>query len=163
MDLWTPLITGHVIAAGYVLVLGLFNIFRRKRDRVHKIIGFTWVAAIAVTCISSFWIMDEGHFTWLHGLSAFTLITVTLGIISAARGNIPAHRGNMIGSYLGTLIAFIFAATAPGRRLPLLISTEPATVAFGAILILATATAFFFTLKRTVRRTAQPVAVRPLA
>ncbi|GAB3520081.1 DUF2306 domain-containing protein [Arthrobacter monumenti] len=158
MDLWTPLIAGHVIAASYVLVLGPFNIFRRKRDRIHKIIGFTWVTAIAVTCISSFWIMDEGHFTWLHGLSAFTLTTVTLGIISAARGNIPAHRGNMIGSYLGTLIAFIFAATAPGRRLPLLVSTEPATVAFAAILILATAAAFFFTLKRTVRTKPRPVA-----
>lgn len=69
----------------------------------------------------------------------------------------------MVGSYLGTLIAFIFAATAPGRRLPLLVSTEPATVAFAAVLILATVTAFFVSLKGTVRRKSRPVTVRPLA
>lgn len=151
MDAWTPLITAHVIAACYVLALGPVNIFRRRRDRIHKIIGFTWVAAIAATCILSFWIMDEGHFTWLHGLSVFTLITVSLGVFSAVRGNIPAHRGNMIGSYLGTLTAFGFAAAAPGRRLPVLISTEPAAVVFAAMLILVTVAAFVFTLRRTVR------------
>lgn len=158
MDPWTALIASHAIAASYVLVLGPLNIFRRRRDRIHRIIGLTWVAAIAFTCISSFWILSDGHFTWLHGLSAFTLTTVTLGVVSAVRGNIPAHRGNMIGSYLGTLIAFIFAATAPGRRLPLLISTEPATVLFAAILIVATAAALFFSLKRTAVR--KPIAVR---
>ncbi|WP_035769124.1 DUF2306 domain-containing protein [Arthrobacter castelli] len=150
MDPWTPLIAVHVIAASYVLVLGPVNIFRRRRDRIHKIIGFTWVTAIVTTCVLSFWIRDEGHFTWLHGLSLFTLTTVSLGVFSAVRGNIPAHRGNMIGSYTGTLIAFGFAAAIPGRRIPELISTEPATVVFIAALILVTAMAFVFTLRRTV-------------
>lgn len=150
MDAWTPLIAAHVIAACYVLALGPVNIFRRRRDRMHKIIGFTWVTAIVTTCVLSFWIMDEGHFTWLHGLSTFTLITVSLGVFSAVRGNIPAHRGNMIGSYLGTLTAFGFAAAAPGRRLPELVSTEPATVVFAVVLILATTAAFVLTLRRTV-------------
>ncbi|GAB3256611.1 DUF2306 domain-containing protein [Arthrobacter pigmenti] len=163
MDAWTALIAAHVIAACYVLALGPVNIFRRRRDRIHKIIGFTWVTAIATTCILSFWIMDDGHFTWLHGLSVFTLVTVSLGIFSAVRGNIPAHRGNMIGSYMGTLIAFGFAVAAPGRRLPDLISTEPATVAFAAGLLLVTVAAFVLTLKRTVRpahASRQPARVR---
>lgn len=151
MDAWTLLIAAHVIAACYVLALGPVNIFRRSRDRIHKIIGFTWTGAIVATCTLSFWIMDDGHFTWLHGLSTFTLITVALGIVSAVRGNIRAHRGNMIGSYAGTLIAFGFAVAAPGRRLPALISAEPATVVFAAVLILATVAAFFFTLRRTIR------------
>lgn len=152
MELWTPLIASHVIAAAYVLALGPVNILRRRRDRIHRIIGFTWVTAIAYTCISSFWILGDDRFTWLHGLSAFTIVTVTLGIISAVRGNIPAHRANMIGSYLGTLTAFIFAATAPGRRLPLLFSSDPGTAVFGAVLIGATVLAFWLALHSTGRR-----------
>lgn len=87
-------------------------------------------------CLSSFWIVSEGHFTWLHGLSAFTLITVTLGLISAIRDNIPAHRGNMIGTHIGTGIAFGFAVGEPSRSIPELLSVDPATGAFVAALVL---------------------------
>jgi len=156
MELWSWVIASHAIAAGYVLVLGPINIFRRSRDRVHKAIGGTWIAAMYYLCISSFWIQTDGGFTWLHGLSAFTLLSVTLGLVSAVRGNIPSHMGNMIGSYIGTLIAFIFAIMAPGRRIPQLLSDEPATLAFTAGLILASSASLLFTLRSLLRKQPQP-------
>jgi len=154
METWNWLIATHAIAAGYVLVLGPVNIFRRAKDRVHKAVGFTWIGAMYYLCISSFWIRTDGGFTWLHGLSAFTLLTVTLGLVSAIRGNIQAHRGNMIGSYLGTVIAFVFAILAPGRRIPLLFSEQPATLAFATLLVLSTSVALFFTFRNLFRKAA---------
>ncbi|NKX55591.1 DUF2306 domain-containing protein [Arthrobacter mobilis] len=152
MEHWNWLIATHAVAAGYVLVLGPLNIFRRAKDTVHKAVGFTWVGAMYYVCISSFWITHDGGFSWLHGLSAFTLLTVTLGLISAIRGNIAAHRGNMIGSYLGTATAFAFATLAPGRRIPALLAEDPATLAFAAALVLASSAALFLTLRGLTRR-----------
>ena len=125
METWNWLIATHAIAAGYVLVLGPMNIFRRAKDRVHKAVGFTWIGAMYYLCISSFWIRTDGGFTWLHGLSAFTLLTVTLGLVSAIRGKIQAHRGNMIGSWIGLMGAFVGAVAVPVRHIPTFVVTEP--------------------------------------
>lgn len=144
---WSPLITTHVIAALYVLVLGPINIFRRRRDRTHRFIGYTWVAAMYFVCISSFWIVTDGRFSWLHGLSAFTLITVTLGLVSAIRRNIVAHRANMIGSYIGIAVAFIFASTAPGRAIPRLLADDPATAVVVTALVLLTAGGLYLAVR----------------
>lgn len=149
---WNPLIAAHVIAALYVLVLGPLNIFRRRRDRTHRIIGYTWVLAMYFVCISSFWIVSDGTFSWLHGLSAFTIITVTLGLVSAVRRNIIAHRANMIGSYIGIAIAFAFALTAPGRAIPHLLATDPATAVVIAVLVLLTAGGLYLAVRPGVRK-----------
>ena len=93
MEPWNVLLASHVIAALFVLAIGPVQILRRRRDRIHRTMGYLWVAAMYYVCVSSFWIVSDGHFTWLHGLSAFTIVTVTLGLISAIRRNIPAHWG----------------------------------------------------------------------
>ena len=144
---WNPLIGAHVIAALYVLVLGPINIFRRRRDRAHRIIGYTWVCAMYFVCVSSFWIVTDGQFSWLHGLSAFTIVTVTLGLVSAIRRNIVAHRANMVGSYIGIAIAFIFASTAPGRAIPELLAGDPATAVVVTALVLLTAGGFYLAVR----------------
>lgn len=149
---WNPLVVAHVIAALYVLVLGPLNIFRRRRDRTHRIIGYTWVAAMYFVCVSSFWIVTDGHFSWLHGLSAFTIITVTLGLVSAIRRNIVAHRANMIGSYIGIGIAFVFAATAPGRAIPQLLADDPATAVVIGTLVLLTAGGLYLAVRPGARK-----------
>lgn len=148
---WSPLVAAHVIAALYALVLGPLNIFRRRRDRAHRIIGYTWVVAMYFVCASSFWIVSDGHFSWLHGLSAFTIITVTLGLISAIRRNIVAHRANMIGSYIGIAVAFAFAATAPGRAIPQLLADDPATAVVILVLIVLTAAALYLAVRPAPR------------
>jgi uncharacterized membrane protein len=126
MEPWNVLLASHVIAALFVLATGPVQILRRRRDRIHRTMGHLWVAAMYYVCFSSFWIVSDGHFSWLHGLSAFTIVTVTLGLISAMRRNIPAHRGNMIGSYIGIAVAFGFAVAAPGRAIPRLLGRGPA-------------------------------------
>jgi uncharacterized membrane protein len=113
MESWNVLLGSHVIAALFVLAIGPVQILRRRRDRIHRTMGYLWAASMYYVCFSSFWIVSDGHFSWLHGLSAFTIVTVTLGLVSAIRGNIKSHLGNMVGSYVGIAVAFIFVGARP--------------------------------------------------
>ncbi|WP_150307705.1 DUF2306 domain-containing protein [Planctomonas psychrotolerans] len=149
---WNPLLVTHVVAALYALVIGPVNIFRRRRDRTHRALGVVWAGAMYYVCVSSFWIVTDGHYSWLHGLSAFTILTVTVGILAAARGNVRAHRGNMIGSYLGLLAAFGFAATVPSRAIPRLLVTDPLTALLAATFVLGSVAVLYLTLKPRRRR-----------
>jgi uncharacterized membrane protein len=121
MHTWTVLIAGHAVAATLAMVLGAVNLARRPRgDLSHRIIGRTWIGSMYLTAFSSFWIQElrPGSFSWIHALSVLTIVTVSLGLWNARRGNVPAHAGNMIGSYLGLLGAFIGVVAVPNRLIP---------------------------------------------
>ena len=93
------------------------------------------------TAVTSFWIRDinEGAFSWLHVLSVVTLVTVTLGVVNARRGRIQAHRGNMVGSWLGAVGAMLAATAIPGRMIPTYAVAEPGgAVAFALSVLVMT-------------------------
>lgn len=161
MEPWNVLLVSHVVAALFVLAIGPFQVFRWRRDRVHRTMGYLWVAAMYYVCLSSFWIVTDGHFSWLHGLSAFTIVTVTVGLISAIRHNFPAHLGNMIGSYIGIAVAFVFAAAVPGRAIPRLLAEDPASALFVGGLVVLTVVVLFVSLKRGGRAGAPPPVPAP--
>lgn len=152
---FTPLIALHAVAAAYVLALGPVNIFRRRRDRIHRVIGYTWVVMMVVTCVSSFGIFGDEGLSWLHGLSAYTLFSVGAGLWSVLRSsNRLAHRYNMVGAYLGTLVAFLFAAAVPSRRIPQLALSDPASLALVVVLVLLTTVGYLLILLRGADRSA---------
>jgi uncharacterized membrane protein len=118
---WTPLIVLHAVAATLAMVLGAVNLLRRRRgDLPHRVIGRTWLGAMYLTALSSFGIQElrPGRFSWIHALSVLTLITLTLGLWNARKGRVAAHAGNMIGSYLGLIGAFIGVVVVPDRLIP---------------------------------------------
>lgn len=143
-----PIIVVHALTAAFVLALGPVNLVRRRRDRAHRFIGRTWVVAMGLTCASSFAIHPHG-FSWLHGLAVFTLISVGVAVVQIGRGNVPSHRANMIGSYLGTCIAFVFAATMPNRAIARMAVNSPLTMLAAATLVAATSAAFASLVIRT--------------
>ncbi len=128
MHAWTLLIVTHVFAALTSVVLGGYQVWRRpKGDGRHRLLGRAWVVLILWTAVSSFWIrhINDGAFSWLHVLSVVTLVTVTLGVVNALRGNVPAHRGNMVGSWLGSMGAMVAAVAVPGRMIPTYAVAQP--------------------------------------
>jgi len=121
MHSWTVLIGIHAVAATLALVLGAANLLRRRRgDRPHRVIGRAWLGFMYFTATSSFWIQQlrPGSFSWIHALSAFTIVTLSLGWWNARRGRIRAHAGNMIGTYAGLWGAFIGVVAVPSRLVP---------------------------------------------
>jgi uncharacterized membrane protein len=118
---WTPLVVIHAIAASLAMVIGIAQILRRRRgDRPHRAIGWTWVVLMYFTAGSSFFIrmIRPGSFSWIHALSALTIVTLTLGLWNARRGRPAAHAGNMIGTYLGLVGAFVGVVAVPSRLVP---------------------------------------------
>ncbi|UWF77664.1 MULTISPECIES: DUF2306 domain-containing protein [Microbacterium] len=125
MDLHTALIVVHAVAASFVILVGPVNILRRRKDAAHRLLGRTFALMLYLVCVSGMFIYSAG-FSVFHALAIFTFITTTLGILAIRRGNVIAHRANMIGSWAGTVTAGVFAATIPGRAIPALAVDEPA-------------------------------------
>ena len=105
-----------------------------------------WVVAMYWTVISSFFIqeLNPGRFSWIHGLSAFTFVTLTiglyLGITSRGRaGRARSHRGFMTGSYFGLLGAFVGAVVVPVRDIPQWAVHQPLALAGAALACIAVA------------------------
>ena len=59
------------------------------------------------------------------------------------------RRGFMVGSYLGTLIAFAFAALVPVRLIPQLLRSEPLIVAVTVLAVAAALTVLVVTVVRS--------------
>lgn len=154
----TPLVAVHAFAALTALLLGAWQLFwSRKGTPAHRIAGRAWVAAMLFVAVSSFGIQDlrPGHFSFLHILSVVTIVTVSLGVWDATRGNIASHRGNMTGSWIGLTFAFVFAVAIPERAVPTFVVTQPIGAAFALAAILMT-TALVIGLARVLESRTQP-------
>jgi|SRR5690349_5608233 len=107
----------HLAAVLPALLLGALQLATPKGTRLHRALGWLWVAAMATAAISSFWILGlnkAGGFSVVHLLSAWTLISLVCAIVFIRRGNVRAHKGFMVGTFLGLAGAGL-GALAPGR------------------------------------------------
>src|SRR5467141_3223954 len=114
-----PLTVLHIALALAALALGSAVLVRRKGTSSRKMLGRIWVALMAAVALSSFWIFEIRHGagpSLIHLLSAWTLISLVLAVWFIRRGNVRAHRGFMIGTFIG-LAAAGLGALAPGRAL----------------------------------------------
>lgn len=68
-----------------------------------------------VGCFLSFGITHKGSYSWLHGLAVYTIYQIFRGMRAIRAKNLRVHKRAMIGSYLGSVVAFIFAAAIPDR------------------------------------------------
>jgi uncharacterized membrane protein len=100
---WTPVIAAHAAMAGAALLVGAVVLARRKGTTSHRVLGWTWVVLMASLASISFAIRYNG-FSWIHGLSVYTLFALAFGVIHARRRNIKAHRITMISTFIGALV-----------------------------------------------------------
>ena len=115
----------HLCAVLPALVLGVVQLATPKGTRLHKDLGWFWVAAMAIAAISSFWILGlskAGGFSVIHLLSLWTLVSLGCALWFIRRGNVRAHKRFMIGTFLGLAGAGL-GALAPGRTLYLFFFT----------------------------------------
>ena len=114
-----PLVATHAGLAAAALAVGAAVLSRRKGTASHKLLGRTWVALMLAVALSSFWIFEIRRGagpSFIHLLSVWTLISLALAVWFIRRGNLRAHRGFMIGTFIG-LAAAGLGALAPGRAL----------------------------------------------
>jgi uncharacterized membrane protein len=114
---WTPLIITHAAVAATCVVLGAVLLWWRKGHLAHRVGGWAWVLGMAGVAGVSFGIRGAGGFSWIHGLSVFTLLTLFTGVAHARAHRIKAHRINMIALYVGALVVTGLFTLLPGRLL----------------------------------------------
>ncbi|MFN5882454.1 MAG: DUF2306 domain-containing protein [Burkholderiales bacterium] len=112
---WSTVIIIHTIAASAAVLLGAWLLGARKGHRAHRIGGWLWVLCMATVAGLSFAIKRPEGYSWIHGLSVFTLITLLTGVLAARTHRVKAHRNNMIALYSGALIITGFFTLLPGR------------------------------------------------
>lgn len=100
---WTPVIAAHAAMAGAALLVGAAVLARPKGTASHRALGWTWVVLMASVASISFAIRYNG-FSWIHGLSVYTLFALAFGVMHARRRKIKAHRLTMISIFVGALL-----------------------------------------------------------
>jgi uncharacterized membrane protein len=114
--LFEPIILTHALAASAAVVVGASIFLRRKGTRMHRAVGRIWVAAMALTALSSFAIparilgldTPAGRFGPIHLLSVLTLVTLVSAIAAIRHGRQTAHQSAMLSLYVSLLIAGAF-------------------------------------------------------
>ena len=66
--------------------------------------------------VSSLWIREINHgaWSWIHGLTVWTLISMCVALRAIRTGRIRLHARFMVGTMAGAVVAGAFAL-APGR------------------------------------------------
>ena len=106
----------HLVTAVLAASLGVANLALTKGTLRHRVFGWTWIAVMLFLTLSSLGIRElrDGDFSWLHGLTLWTMFCMLVAIVSIRRGRVRTHAAFMIGTMSGLLIAGTFAML-PGR------------------------------------------------
>ena len=106
----------HLVMAVLALGLGAANLALAKGTPRHRVFGWVWIASMLCVTLSSFGIreLNPGAFSWIHGLTVWTLISMCVAIVAIRAGRIRLHARFMVGTMIGAVVAGGFAL-APGR------------------------------------------------
>ena len=120
---YTQLVYLHLATVLPAFAIGAFQLIRRKGTPTHKLLGKIYMILMLATGLITLTMPAEvgprvlNHFGFIHLFSFLTLYNVPAAYLAARRGNIRAHRANMIGLYVGGILIAGSFAFAPGRML----------------------------------------------
>lgn len=99
-------------------LLGTLQLVLAKGTRLHRMVGYGWVSLMLFVAISSFWIHGirmVGPFSWIHLLSAFTIVMSIRAVLAARGGDIKRHKRSMLILYFFALVVTGAFTLLPGR------------------------------------------------
>jgi len=109
----------HLATVLPAFVIGTWMIFfSAKGAPLHRFFGFIYLALMSVTAAASFFIRSStGGFSLIHLFIPLTVWAVFSALWGVRTGNIKAHRGAMIGLYIGGILIAGALTLLPGRRM----------------------------------------------
>ena len=111
----------HLATILPAFLIGTYLMVRRKGTSHHRLLGKVYLSLMVITALITLFMPAKvgarlfDHFGFIHAFSLLALYSAPTALLAARRGNIKAHRGSMIGLYVGGILiagAFTFA---PGR------------------------------------------------
>lgn len=108
----------HLATIMIAVALTPVMLLRRRGDRPHRRLGTIWVLAMIATALISFTVRNanHGHFSFIHILSAWTLVQVPILWWAAKTHRIVRHRRSVRAMVTGALLIAGFF-TFPFNRL----------------------------------------------
>jgi uncharacterized membrane protein len=103
--------------------LGGLQLVSTKGTRTHRLLGYIWIVAMIIICVTSFRIKEVmptgmfGGYSPIHLLSIFVLVQLARGIYFAKIKDIKRHRQCMLYTYIGGLVIAGIFTFMPGRLL----------------------------------------------
>ncbi|MFM8375150.1 MAG: DUF2306 domain-containing protein [Phenylobacterium sp.] len=112
-----PVILIHLAFGVLALLVGAILMTGRKGARMHRILGWGWVAAVGVVATTSLFIqtVNPGHFSIIHLLSGYVIVALPLAVAAARRHEVERHRRYMTGMFLGGFAINLVFVLLPGR------------------------------------------------
>jgi uncharacterized membrane protein len=109
----------HLATILIALVLTPVMMLRPRGDSRHRLLGWIWCLSLAGTALLSFGIrhINQGGLSFIHILSAWTLIQVPWIIWAARKHRHAAHRRAVRGMVVGALLVAGFFTFPYGRML----------------------------------------------
>lgn len=98
--------------------LGTWLIFASiKGSRPHRALGAVYMALMLFSATSAIFIrqVNPGRFSWLHLFVLLTYWGVARALWAVRQKDIPAHKGAMLGLYIGGLVVAGALTFGPGR------------------------------------------------
>jgi len=120
---YTQLTYLHLATVLPAFAIGALQLFRRKGTPSHKFLGRLYMVMMLTTGLITLVMSAEvgprflNHFGFIHAFSFLTLFNVPAAYLAARRGDLKAHRGLMLGLYLGGILIAGAFAFSPGRML----------------------------------------------
>jgi uncharacterized membrane protein len=116
-----PVVFVHLAGALVALLLGPLLLLGRKGRTAHRVLGWTWVLAMATSVVSSAFIESDlpsiGGIGPIHALTLLVAVMLPMGVMHARQGRATAHRKTMQGLYLGACVGAGVFTLLPGRFL----------------------------------------------
>lgn len=113
----SPVLQAHVAGAVSSFLIGTLLLIGVKGRTFHRVLGYTWVATMAVTAVSSFFLigLNGERYSFIHLLSGWTVIVLPMAIAAARRRDIARHRQEMTGLFFGGMLIAGLFSFLPGR------------------------------------------------
>lgn len=111
------IIQTHVAGAISSFVLGTIIMVQPKGSKMHRQLGWAWVATMSVAALASIFIRGGGQFSWIHGFTAVTLIVLPIGVALARAHKAKLHARFMTALFLGGMLGAGLFTFLPGRMM----------------------------------------------
>lgn len=117
------LVHAHLATILPAFVIGTLMLFMRKGTGLHRALGRLYMPLMLATAsITLFMPAHVGprllqHFGFIHLFSILVFYSVPAAYLHARRGDIPRHRREMVGLYVGGLLIAGSFALMPGRMM----------------------------------------------
>ena len=108
----------HAACALTAVLIGPVALYRRRRDCIHKYVGYVWVVAMFTVAVSAFFIHSFaviGPFSPLHGFALLTFWSLWSGMRHIFAGRIRAHEATFRSLYWFGLMLAGLANFLPDR------------------------------------------------